>query len=111
MMQGIKSVTQGDADLRELAAPSAGQVERYGLGEPVQIGPSTAALFCNRRTIGGGHWDYEDGTDVLIFNDLDAIAAAPTTTVAANETEPDRKTGRPDGREAGQDVRVDGSGP
>jgi hypothetical protein len=89
----IAVITQGGVDLCEPCEPSAGQVERYGVFIPFQIGPNTAAAICNRRTIGEGHWDYEDGSDLLIFDNLNTLGKLPTTVLTANEQEPDQETG------------------
>ena len=87
------SVTRGSVDLCQPPEPSPGQVERYGLFAPLQIGPRTAAGFCNRRTVGNGHWDYEDGSDVLIFDDLGNLGKNPPAPLTRDETERDEKTG------------------
>lgn len=71
---GLTGVTRGPADL--IAPPSAPEDEvwRYGLGFPMQIGPTEAALLTNIRMIGSGNIDFEIGTDVVLFDDLDKIS-------------------------------------
>lgn len=89
----ITGVTRGGVDLRTPSKPSPGQVERYGLCYPFQVGPRTAAAFCNLSTTGYGHWDYEDGSDLALFDKLDDLGKVPLTPVCRNETEPDQATG------------------
>jgi hypothetical protein len=66
---------------------------RYGVGFPVQLGPKTAGLFCNLRVIGPDRTDYEDGTDVFVFDDLGSVGKGGPTPVTRNEKEKDAQTG------------------
>ena len=56
---GLASVTQGPADLTIPADVPAGEAQRYGLGFPFQVGPTTAALWVNLRQEGTGVGDFE----------------------------------------------------
>ena len=67
---------------------------RYGLGFPFQVAPGLAGLLCNARTVGAGHWDFEDGTDLVLFDRLDSIGTARALVVSRNETAADPATGR-----------------
>ena len=89
------TITRGPADVSLPASSTASQSRRYGLGFPVQIGPKTAALFCQLRTVGPNRIDYEDGTDVFVFDDLDDVAANGPTPISRNEKEKDPETGKP----------------
>jgi len=73
--RGIIGVTRGEADLITPPGAPAGEVWRYGLGFPLQISPTEAALFCNIRMEGSGNIDFEIGSDVIVFNDLTDISA------------------------------------
>ena len=72
---GITGVTMGKADLVSPPGTPGGEVWRYGLGFPFQIGPHEAALFCNIRMEGSGNIDFEIGSDVILFDDLANIHA------------------------------------
>ena len=72
---GITGVTKGKVDLVSPPNVPNGEVWRYGLGFPMQISPTEVALLCNIRMEGSGNIDFEIGTDVIIFNDLNAINA------------------------------------
>jgi len=66
----------------------------YGLGFPFQVAPRLAGLLCNVRTVGAGHWDFEDGTDLLLFDSLPGLGAASALVLSRNETTLDAATGR-----------------
>jgi hypothetical protein len=70
---GITGITRGEADLVTPPDTPPGEVWRYGLGFPLQIGPHEAALFCNIRMEESGNIDFEIGSDVILFNDLTDI--------------------------------------
>ena len=91
--RGITGVTQGVADLISPPDAPAGEVWRYGLGFPLQISASEAALLCNIRMEGSGNIDYEIGTDVILFNDLDDIRSEKAIAVSRYEKGVDLKSG------------------
>jgi hypothetical protein len=79
------------------AAPGGdakGQTLMYGLGLVFQVGPRTAAVSCNIRTIGTGHWDFENGTDMVVFDDLATMGRQKRIAVARNEEDRNPATGK-----------------
>lgn len=80
-----------------LAAPdddAKGHTLKYGLGQIFQVAPRTAAVSCNVRTIGTGHWDFENGTDVIVFNNIATIGRQKPFVVARNEEDQNPTTGK-----------------
>jgi len=61
------------------------QVLSYGLGFPFQVAPDRAALFCNVRVEGVATFDYENGTDVIVFDSLAGISAVGAVAISRNE--------------------------
>ncbi|MCK5734641.1 MAG: exo-alpha-sialidase [Candidatus Latescibacteria bacterium] len=72
-MKGITSITKGRVALTIPQDTPSDEVWRYGLGFPFQVGPKKAALFCNIRVEGKGSIDFENGTDVILFDTLSDI--------------------------------------
>jgi hypothetical protein len=89
----IVRVTVGPADLTEAGRDPNGDAHRYGLGFPFQVGPSLAGLFCNRRVEGKPVIDYENGTDVVLFDDLTRIRGDAAIPVSRNDLLADAATG------------------
>lgn len=89
----ITAVTAGAADLTTPRDSTQDAALAYGLGFPFQVAPGRAAVFCNVRVEGVDMWDYENGTDVILFDDLAAIRADGAVTLSRNEREqgPDGK--------------------
>ncbi|MBT3377543.1 MAG: hypothetical protein HN742_12440 [Lentisphaerae bacterium] len=85
----VTGLTAGGVDL---ATPPDSTEEvrlRYGLGFPFQVSPERAAVFCNVRIEGIAVTDYENGTDVIIFEDLATISAANAVAISRNERRAD----------------------
>jgi len=74
-VSGLLDITRGPADLIEPPSTPPGQVWRYGLGFPLQISPTEGALLTNIRMEGSGNIDFEIGTDVILFDDLNVISS------------------------------------
>lgn len=91
--RGVMLVTHGPPAVTLVAHTSEGVPGAYGIGVPMQVGPRTAALLCNVRTIGPGRGDYEDGTDAFVFDDLREVAAGGPVRICRNEQETDAQTG------------------
>ena len=91
----VTMVTHGPPDMSLPRHTTDDQPARYGIGLPFQVSATGAALFCNLRTIGHGRGDYEDGTDVFVFDDLSAIAHTEAAEISRNEKTIDPKTGKP----------------
>lgn len=89
----IGVITRGGPDLVLPQSSTGNYTVRYGLGFPVQLGPQTAGVFCNLRVVGVGRTDYEDGTDILVFDALDKIAQGPPVAISRNEKEQAATTG------------------
>lgn len=90
---GITLVTHSPPAVTLVAETSEGVPGAYGIGVPMQVGPRTAVLLCNVRTIGAGRHDHEDGTDAFTFGDLGEVAAGGPVQVCRNEHETDAQTG------------------
>ena len=78
----ITHITKGPADL---VTPRDGDNFRYGLGFPLQVGPRQAALLCNLRTEQVPTGDFENGADILLFDDIDAISRSVAVPITRNE--------------------------
>lgn len=81
-MARITGITQGPPDL---IIPGDGENFRYGLGFPMQVGPTQAALLCNLRTEQMPTGDFENGVDVVLFDEIDSISSATPTPIVRNE--------------------------
>lgn len=91
----IGEITRGLPDVSLPRSSTGNLPTRYGLGQPVQVGPKTAALFCNLRVVGPNRSDYEDGGDVFVFDNLASLGTAEPTPIARNERVKDSTTGEP----------------
>ncbi len=87
----ITAVTAGAVDLVTPPDSTADQVLAYGLGFPFQVGPEEAAVFCNVRVEGIAVTDFENGTDVIIFDDLATISADNAVAISRNERRTDEE--------------------
>ena len=91
---GITNVSRGRPALAEPGGLADGQVLRYGLGVIFQVAPRTAAALSNVRTAGVGHWDFENGADAVVFNDLATIGQQKRVICARNEEDLNPATGK-----------------
>jgi hypothetical protein len=91
---GITDVGKGGPTLTEPTAETGGQLLRYGLGFVLQVGPRKAAVLANVRTVGKGHWDFEDGTDAVVFDDLATVGQQKAVVCARNAEQINADTGR-----------------
>lgn len=85
----ITAVTAGTADLVTPPDSAPDRVLAYGLGFPFQVAPEEAAVFCNVRVEGVAVTDFENGTDVVIFDDIDAVSADNAVAISRNERRTD----------------------
>jgi hypothetical protein len=92
--RGLSGVTRGTADLISPSDVPPGEVWRYGLGFPMQISPTEAALLCNIRMEGSGNIDFEIGSDAVIFDDLEQIKADNAIPISRYETRNDPERGK-----------------
>lgn len=81
----ITGVTVGPVRLIAPPDSTPEQPLSYGLGFPFQVAADRAALFCNVRVEGVATFDYENGTDVIVFDSLEGIGAAPPVIISRNE--------------------------
>ncbi len=81
----ITAVTTSAADLVTPPDSTDDQVLSYGLGFPFQVAPDEAAIFCNVRVEGVAAVDFENGTDVIVFDDLANISADNAVAISRNE--------------------------
>jgi hypothetical protein len=90
---GALAVTRGAADL--IVPPSAPNDRdvRYGLGIPFQVGPRTAGLLCNLRFEGRPVADFENGADLILFDDLAHIRSEGAVPITRSEWTTDPQTG------------------
>jgi len=88
----VRHVTQGPA---AFVQPCDVPDRRYGGGTLFQVGPTTAAVCCSLRVEGMPVGDFEDGSDVILFDDFENLAATTTVPVSRNEKTVDSHTGRP----------------
>ncbi|MEN6346425.1 MAG: sialidase family protein [Armatimonadia bacterium] len=86
-------VSRGGPALLQPTADTGGQVTRYGLGFVFQVGPQTAAVSCNVRTVGRGHWDFEDGSDVILLDDLARLDGQRAVVCSRNVEDTNPATG------------------
>ena len=59
---GLDRVTRSGPRLQVPTSTPAGEVWRYGIAFPFQVGPREAAIFCNIRKEHAPGFDYEVGT-------------------------------------------------
>lgn len=86
-------MTRGGADLVAPADEPSGESLRYGLAFPFQVAAKRAAIFANIR--GKRGHDFEVGTDVVLFDDLDRVSAGERVRVSRNETGTNPKSNPP----------------
>lgn len=89
----IVMITHGPPDVSLPRETTDNRPARYGIGLPLQVSATEAAVFCNLRAIGPGYSDYEDGTDVLVFNSLSALRTANPVALSRNQMRTDAATG------------------
>ncbi len=85
----ITGVTAGAARLVTPPDSTEEAVLAYGLGFPFQVAPERAALFCNVRIEGVAVSDFENGTDVIVFDDLATVSADNAVAISRNERSTD----------------------
>ncbi len=82
---GIVTITHGLPDVSLALETTDNRPAYYGIGLPLQVSGTQAAIFCNLRAIGPGFSDYEDGTDVLIFDSLNSLRTARPVALSRNQ--------------------------
>jgi len=75
--------------------PDLGADAQYGLSYALQVSPTQAALILNLRLCGQKVVDLEAGSDVLVFDRLDALRGNGTQPLDRNEMGRHPRDGRP----------------
>lgn len=88
--RGLLSVTRRARAL--VCSPHAPQGSRwyYGMAVPFQVAPRLAGMMVNIRDVGergGDHVDFEVGTDLVLFDDVQHIDSAGAIPVSRNHEE------------------------
>ncbi|MAE66903.1 MAG: hypothetical protein CMJ18_21810 [Phycisphaeraceae bacterium] len=77
--------------MTECINPPPGEVCRYGGAWLFQVAPKTAAAICCLRNEGYPAGDFENGSDVFLFDDLDRIDPAQAIPIVRNDKYVDTK--------------------
>ncbi len=72
---GITGVTHGGCLVPAPSHVPDGEYWRYGVGFPFQLSATRAGIFANIHRVSAHTWDYEAGTDCLLFDDLRTLVA------------------------------------
>lgn len=70
-----------------------GEIWRYLLNCPFQLGPGRAALYCNLKQSCGPGQDFEGGVDIIPFSRLDDVSPARAQPVSRQHVEPNPNFG------------------
>lgn len=89
----ISRVTHGLIHLSEPPNTPLGAVWRYGFGVPLQVGPSQAVIFANIHRKLARTFDFEMGTDAIVFDDLRTLSPQHAVPVSRNVHELNPNTG------------------
>jgi len=81
----ITSVTASPPRLTEPTEQPPGEICRYGVAFPFQVAPETAGVLCCLRNEGYPAGDFENGSDVFLFNRLDDINPAAAIPIVRND--------------------------
>ena len=87
----ITAVTANPPRLTEPAEHPPGETCRYGGAFPFQVAANTAAVLCCLRNEGHPVGDFENGSDVFLFDDLAHIDPATAVPIVRNDTYVDGK--------------------
>jgi hypothetical protein len=93
--RGISGVTKGPRDLSVPLETPAGQEGIYQLGAPFQLSDTQAGMFCNIRRASVHANDLEMGSDLVMFDDPDAISSDNAITLIRGEEMDHPETGEP----------------
>ena len=81
----ITSITANAPRLTSPTEHPPGELCRYGGGFPFQVAPKLAAVLCCLRNEGYPVGDFENGSDVILFDDLDGIDPAGAVPIVRND--------------------------
>jgi len=96
---GIVSVTRGVVDLRVPPATPPGQTWLYQTASPLQLTSTLAAVLCGVRAGKVKGVDFENGTDLVPFDDLSAVSPQGAVVITRNHEEPNPNS-KPPGQRA-----------
>lgn len=82
----ITSITANPPRLTEPAENPPGEICRYGVAFPFQVAPKLAAILCCLRNEGHPVGDFENGSDVFLFDDINRIDPAGAVPIVRNDT-------------------------
>lgn len=89
----ITRVTKGGMDLATPPGTARGETWHYQIVLPFQVAARKAGVFCNVRKAFAPGVDFENGTDVILFDDLSKVSAAGAVPVTRNHQEPNPNAG------------------
>lgn len=92
---GIFEVTRGEVDLRVPPSRPPGRTWLYQITLPFQVAERQAAVFCNIREGEVKGVDFENGVDVVLFDDLASVSAEGAVSVTRNQEEPNPNSDPP----------------
>jgi len=81
----ITSITAHPPRLTEPAENPPGEVCRYGVGFPFQVAPKLAGVLCCLRNEGHPVGDFENGSDLILFDELDTLDPAGAVPIIRND--------------------------
>jgi len=81
----ITSITASRPRLIEPAEHPPGETCRYGVAFPFQVASETAGVLCCLRNEGYPAGDFENGSDVFLFDRLDGIDPAAAIPIVRND--------------------------
>ena len=87
-IEGITGITQGGPDLQVPPSTPEGETWIYQLGLPFQVDQDTAGYFCNIRVAGVKGTDFENGSDVILFDNITDVSSDGAVPITRNHREP-----------------------
>ncbi len=97
--EGITGMTQGGPDLQDPPNTPEGETWIYQLGLPFQADQDTGGYFCNIRVAGVKGTDFENGSDVVLFDDITDVSSEGAVPITRNHREPNPNS-KPPNQEA-----------
>jgi len=92
---GIAGVERGIGRVQTPPGTPAGEHWRYGTGFFFQVSSDQAALAVGIHRVSAHSWDYEMGTDLILFDDPRALIAEGAIAVSRNHREQHPRLGTP----------------
>lgn len=95
VIKGITGVTRRGVALVAPPDSRPGAELCYGFACPLQVGPTTAALFCNIRPAATPGLDFEGGGDIVLFDDTERVPTEAAIPFSRNRAAINPLTGEP----------------